>query len=214
MAGNNQKEYTFINMKRCLGANGQTFTGVTVEAMVCRPDDRLTETQTERRVIRFSTPIRNQGNYIAKMCGKAPLETPDGTVWAKVSLWDSDPQRRGLASRFNALLDKTGGKTLILMLTGSIKVEESRGSDGKTYVNTNIDCDGFTLVRALEPKTDRSVQRNNSYAAEALAPATHREKRDDQDSFDCGFDPSQGGSIPYHLDEYDEPFPADEELPF
>ena len=152
MENGRQKEYTFLNMKRCQGRNGNPYIGLTLSALVCNPDLEATTTNTGKRVISFSTPIKNQGRYLETMCGMAPYESQDGTVWARVSLWDSDPQRGGLATRFQSLLSKTVGKTLVLLVTGSVKVEEQQGNNGRSYVNVNVTCDDFTVMRCFEAK--------------------------------------------------------------
>ena len=175
MENGRQKEYTFVNMKRCQGRNGNPYIGVTLSALVCNPDAEATTTNTGKRVISFSTPIRNQGRYLETMCGMAPYESQDGTVWARVSLWDSDPQRNGLATRFQSLLSKTAGKTLVLLVTGSVKVEEQQGNNVKNYVNVNIVCDDFTVMRCFEAKSGsqqgQTGASNRSYSASQQAPS-------------------------------------------
>ena len=152
MNNENQKQYTFINMKRCVGKSGNPYIGITLEALVSRPDGDIFYMENGRGVINFSTPIHNKSKYIGELCGLEPYTGQDGVCWARVAMWNSDPKRAGLATRFKNLMDKNTGKTVILLLTGSIRVTDDPGRDGQTYRNINITCDDFTVLRVLEPK--------------------------------------------------------------
>lgn len=164
MSNSSQKQYTFINMKRCVGKNGRPYIGVTLEALVSRPDSGIFYTESGRGVIHFSTPIHNRSKYIGELCGLEPHTGQDGASWARVAMWDSDPERAGLATRFKNLMDKHAGKTVILLITGSIRVSDDPGRDGQTYRNINIACDDFSLLRVLEPKSNSGRDRGTAAA--------------------------------------------------
>ena len=132
--GNNTKQYTFLNLKECLGKNGQ-YHGITVEARVVKPSD-LTATASGKEVINFTTPITGRTQYLEKVLGMK-LPEKDGTVWARVSCWDRT------ANRLNKFLDAVESCTLIV--TGSIKASVSQ--DGK-YTNVDITADDWTVLRA------------------------------------------------------------------
>lgn len=165
---NEQKEkvyYSFLNMKRCVGKNGNGYTGITLEAKVVKPETRITDSGKE--VLSFSVPISNRAKYIESMCGMAPYAGEDGTVWARVTAWE------GVATRLRNFLAKC--PNCVLLITGAIKVEQTAGNDGTTYTNTVITMDDFTLMRALnrngdnknatsEPQSNNSYQPANTYA--------------------------------------------------
>ena len=146
-----QREYTFINMKRSYSQKQdgprKDFTSITLEAFVVKPDRSITTTPSGRRVISFRTPIHNRTQYIASMCGLEPVESEDGTVWARVSMWDpADMQKKGAATRLDNLLNKVSGN-LTLLITGSIEVKDTVSQkDGQTYRNVNINADDFTIM--------------------------------------------------------------------
>lgn len=143
---NENKRYTFLNMKRCIGKENKEYVGVTAELMVVKPE--LKTTQNGKTLAVFDTPINNRGKAIERMCGKTPYENNDGTCWARVTLWDNEYNQ--LATRFNNFMDKNSGKTVVLIVTGMIKATESQGKDGKTYVNVNITADDFTVRGVYE----------------------------------------------------------------
>ena len=210
MENGRQKEYTFLNMKRCQGRNGNPYIGVTLSALVCNPDSEATTTNTGKRVISFSTPIKNQGRYLETMCGMAPYESQDGTVWARVSLWDSDPQRGGLATRFQSLLSKTVGKTLVLLVTGSVKVEEQQGNNGRSYVNVNIVCDDFTVMRCFEAKNGAQQAQagasNMGYSAPQQAPSYGGRQTADGGKASGGIPDGQNDFYSMNFDDSELPF--------
>lgn len=192
---NEQKKayYSFINMKRCVGKNGNGYVGITLEAKVVKPEMRTTETGKE--VLSFSVPISNRAKYIESMCGMSPYAGDDGTVWARVTAWED------LAGRLNKFLTKC--PNCVLLITGAIKVEQSAGNDGNTYTNTVITMDDFTLLRALNRNGDNknagNESRNNSYQPAGNSGNSYG------NSYDSGF----GGGFA-NIDEVD----SDGELPF
>ena len=147
-----QYTYTFLNMKRCVGKNDKHYIGVTMEALVTRPDQDIRLTQNGNGVISFNAPVCNRAKYIETMCGMAPEVSNDGTCWVRISLWDTDREHTGLATRFKSLMDKNNGKSVVLLVTGSIKVEQKQGNDNKIYTNVNIMADDFTVLRVFVPK--------------------------------------------------------------
>lgn len=146
----NAARYTDINMKRCVTKEGSSYIGVMVKGPVIKP---MQPRQVgDRLVMGFSIPINNRGKYIEKMCGMAPYETND-TVWARVSFWQDANVNDGPVSRLDALFNQTQGKGVVLVVTGSIKVMESEGKDGRVYVNTEITGDDFCVVTPAEEKS-------------------------------------------------------------
>lgn len=145
----NQNRYTDLNMKHCLTKGGSSYVGVTVKSVVTRPNQP--RTYGDRRVIDFTMPINGRGKYIETMCEKAPYGK-DGTVWAKVSFWQYANAADGPVSRLDRLFSQTQGKGVVLVVTGSIRVEESEGKDGRVFVNTNITGDDFCVVSPTEEK--------------------------------------------------------------
>lgn len=160
-----RKDYSFLNMKRCVGREGNNFIGVTVQGFVNKYSN-LRQTSTGRTVCDFSLPINNRTKYLASMLGGEIYEK-DGTVWAKVTLWDSpDEKGQKLASRFDSYMQKH--PSCIVMITGAIKIDE-REDNGRTYRNVVITADDFSPVR--DTKGGNS---NNSGASAApnAAPAS------------------------------------------
>lgn len=168
---NTEKRYTFLNLKRCVGKNEKSYIGATMEAFVASYDDSLRTTDNGKSVINFSAPLHNRGKYVEAMCGKRPAENEENQAWIRVSLWDSDPERAGAATRFKNLMDKNKGKNVVLMVTGAMKVEESEGRDGRIYVNTNLTADDFFVVRIMEKKKNGDAPQNPMQPAQQTAPA-------------------------------------------
>lgn len=156
---NERKDYTFINMKTGVSKTGGTYTAVTLDARVCRPDSACTGDGDSKR-ISFTTPISNRGKYIEKMCGKCPKENESGTVWARVTLW------RNAAERFEKLMNKMDDKTVYLIVTGAIKVGDHEGNDGKVYTNIDINADDFLLTRTYD-KSDGTKKNDSAPSAAA-----------------------------------------------
>lgn len=167
---NTEKRYTFLNLKRCVGKNERPYVGATMEAFVSTYDENLKTTENGKRVINFSAPLHNRGKYVEAMCGKHPAENEKNQAWVRVSLWDSDPERAGAATRFKNLMDKNKGKNVVLMVTGAMKVEESAGKDGSIYINTNLTADDFFVVRIMEKKNGDTPQ-NPMQPAQQADPA-------------------------------------------
>lgn len=163
-----EKIYTDINMKRSNGKNGE-YVSITVQSLVTGVS-QMTRTQSGKQVISCRIPISNRGKYIEKMCGLAPAEDSEGTAWARVSFWNNE-EDRGLASRFEHLMEKNADKNVILTITGSIKVEDQNGRDGKTYRNVNIAADDFFVCRILDRKNNGGFAAASTPAPAAAAPA-------------------------------------------
>lgn len=142
------KKYTFMNMKRAIGKNGNYYVGVTLECMVCNP--RPIKAVKDKLVLNFSTPIYSRGKYIEYLCGMAPEEDSDGTVWAQVGFWQSG--EKGLATRLEKLLESRSDRNLILIVTGSISVTQAEGDQGRIFTNVKIAADDFQLIRSVERK--------------------------------------------------------------
>lgn len=141
---NNQKTYyTDLYMKQCVSKDGDPFVGITVKGRVSRPTPP--RTVGDNLVIEFSIPINKRGKSIEYMCGKAPYERNE-TVWANVSFWQDAAATDGPVTRLDQLFCQTQGKGVTLIVTGSIKVEENKGKDGRVFVNTNIYGDAFCQV--------------------------------------------------------------------
>ena len=130
---NGNKQYTFLNLKECVGKNGN-YHGITLEAKVVKPDE-LTTTASGKEVLNFSTPITGRTQYLEKVLG-VKLPEKDGTIWARVACWDRT------ANRLNKFLDAVEACTLIV--TGSVKASVSQ--DGK-YTNVDITADDWTVLR-------------------------------------------------------------------
>ena len=212
MNNGSQKQYTFINMKRCVGKNGRPYIGVTLEALVSRPDSEIFRTENGRGVIHFSTPIHNRSKYIGEMCGLEPYTGQDGASWARVAMWDSDPERAGLATRFKNLMDKHAGKTVILLITGSIRVSDDPGRDGKTYRNVNIACDDYTALRVLEPKGNNDRDRGTAapqQGSQSMDQSQHSQRQTAANNAPSQYGQQQGWAGQGWQGGYD-----DEQLPF
>lgn len=141
----NRKSYTFLNMKKCVGNNGNPYVGCTLDALVVKPTVRemTTKDGQVRKVLNFSTPISSRAPYIAKMCGMEPTLAKDGeTVWARVSAWDKT------AERLSSLIERIDD-SVVLIITGAIKVEASTAQNGTEYHNVNITVDDFTVKRTV-----------------------------------------------------------------
>lgn len=164
------KKYTFINMKRCNGKNGE-YVGVTLEAIVTKPPKQR-KSPTGKDIVSFQTPVNNRGNYIKSMCGKQPYESDDGTSWARVSFWGDPNDNHNLARRFSDFIAKH--PRCALMVTGAISVKESTDNkSGKTYINLDITGDDFFFVRDIQKKeySSSSSEPNQQKAASASAAA-------------------------------------------
>ena len=155
----NKPQYTFLNMKECIGKNGNQYHGITLEAKVINPGE-LTTTQSGKSVISFKTPITGRTQYLEKVLGiKVPEK--DGTAWAKVSCWYRTAER--LDKFFNAV------ENCSLIVTGSIKGSVSQ--DGK-YTNIDITADDWTVLRTWKSGQQPSAQGQAQQAAPAQASAT------------------------------------------
>lgn len=197
--GNSQKtRYTFINMKRATTRNGSAFVGVTIEGLVCRPE--AVRQVNDKLLLTFSIPIHNRGKYIESLCGMHPAENTAGVAWAQVSFWQDASAQNGIVRRLEHLLQTNQGKSLVLVITGSIKVVQNKGDAGRMYVNTNITGDDFILMRSFDRKEQPS-QQDKQLAAE--------KRSEPQQTDDLGIPTGYNGQF-YEIDEEDD----DEEMPF
>ena len=138
-------QYTFLNMKECIGKNGNQYHGVTLEAKVVNAGE-LKTTQSGKSVISFKTPITGRTQYLEKILG-VQLPEKDGTVWAQVSCWDRT------AERLNKFFDAVENCSLIV--TGSVKATASQ--DGK-YINVDITADDWTVLRTWKSGQQPTAQ--------------------------------------------------------
>lgn len=174
MAG--QKKYTDITMnhsyyykdkEKKAESEKVNFISVALDGLVCSPDPSCRVFDNGKKVINFRVPIHNQGKYIENMCGLAPMEDDNGTAWAAVSMWDSVPEHPGVATRFENLMKKVQGKTVVMTIVGQITVaDEKDKKTGKTYRNTRIKADSFFGVRIFDKKNGGS---NGSTASSTAA---------------------------------------------
>lgn len=167
-----QKKYTDISMNHSYYYKDDEekekveFTSVALDALVCFPDDECRTFDNGKKVINFRTPIDKRGDYIKDMCGLAPKEDEKGTVWANVSMWDNDPKRSGVATRFENLMKKTQGKIVAMTIVGKIAVVDENDKSGKTYRKTKISADSFFGVRVFDKKGDGKGTSSSSVASD------------------------------------------------
>lgn len=177
-----KKQYTFVNMKRCTGSTGKEYIGVTIELLCKKPEFKTVaarSTGEAKTVASFRAPVNNRSDYIEKMCGLKPYTTDDGTAWARITMWERTAERLQ-----NYLAKNPDGAVLIV--TGSIKVADSEGKDGKTYRNLDILADDFNVIRTLTKKGGASAPSGSAPAARP-ASAALSEDEDDEALFDGGF---------------------------
>lgn len=186
-----KKRYSFLNMKNAVGKNGKPYVAVTLQGMVCNP--RPINYVDDKMVLNFSVPIYSRAKYIESLFGAKPSEDKNGVVWAQVSCWQSG--EKGLASRLNNLLQANAGKTLILTMTGAIKVVDGEDKQGRTYKNVRITCDDFNLERVMQPRNDGEASTNDG-----------QPKADGEKSVNQTVPTSTGGSqgVFYDIDQNDE----------
>ncbi len=161
------KNYTNINLKRALGKTGD-YIAITMEAYVHNVEP--IKDVGDKKVVNFTTFINNRGNYIKYYCGDCPQENADGGISVRVSMWDS-PQlsTNGLASRFSKYMSNKSDKNVVINLTGSIKVKEEIGKDGRTYKNVYITADEFWEARVTE-KRGNSASNNTQQQTAPVQP--------------------------------------------
>lgn len=163
----NKKDYTFIDLKKCIGKNGNEYVGITAECLVTEPS-QLKTLDSGKKVINFTSPINNRAKRIATMCGKEPIEK-DGTCWARIAFWDSEAGKDGVATRFSKFISNYENKTVIITVVGSVTVEENV-KNGVTYKNVMINANDFSFVRSFEKKAKENSG-NTQTNAPASAPA-------------------------------------------
>lgn len=158
------KDYTFINMKRCVGKNGNNYIGVTTEVVLFDAKERTTS--TGKRVLEFRSNIRGKDKYIESMCGMAPYKTENGGVLAKIAFWQNADQERGIITRMNRMIEKNPGKNFVLAVTGSIKTSQHTDGQGRTFIDTTITADDFIRIRTFDKKEqqeDGQSQQHSGY---------------------------------------------------
>lgn len=192
----NKKRYSFMNMKKAVGKNNNSFVGVTLECMVCNP--RPASYINGSMVMNFSTPIYNRGKYISYFCGLYPQEDENGTVWAQVSCWQKGEQ--GLVSRLNKLIQSKSGSTVVLIVTGAIKVVQEEDNQGRFFTNVKINCDDFQLVRTVMQEDNKA----NFVTETTAAPQSNRKEHQTQTNQD------KSGNAPNEFFEVME----EEDMPF
>ena len=199
------KVYTNMNLKRALGKTGD-YIAITMEAYVHNVEP-IREVG-DKKVLNFTTFINNRGSYIKHYCGDCPQENADGGISARVSMWDSPQVSNGLATRFSKYMSNKSGKNVVVNLTGSIKVKEEVGKDGRTYKNVYITADEFWEARVTEK---RSSSASNNSQPQQTAPAQPQQTQQAQQPQP---QPEEPKAIPMGGVDGFISIDDDEELPF
>lgn len=184
---NQQKSYSFFRMVRAIGSKGSQFVFCAGQGKPFKVSG-LQTSQGGKNYVTATMRINGKGEYLQTMCGINP-DDQDGGSWARLTFWER------AAERFVAYTAKHPNS--VITFTGSVKVTQNQGQDGKTYNNVNITVDDFTHVR------DISANGNNSQQA---AP-TQTSAAPQQNSAPQGYVPASSNQGFVEIDDDDDDLP-------
>ncbi len=155
---NNQNQnttYSFIDLKSCIGRNGNPYVGITVDGLVANVGE-LQTSKTGKKVISFSIPIHGSVRYITEFFNNGLTPDTDSkdsnVIWARVTMWEKT------AERFVKYLEKHPRP--VIVLTGAVELTQNQ-SNGTVYTNVNITANNFRHILDRDQAQGGQSRQNN-----------------------------------------------------
>lgn len=122
-----KKYYTFMNVNKCVGSNGNDFLGITAQVTVSNFKDKMVG---DTPLVSGRAPIANRSNILSTVLEKEITPDSNGNVWVDVTFWGDR------ADRFKKYLN--GREKVRVVLTGVLSCHEYTRSDGSTGIGVSI----------------------------------------------------------------------------
>lgn len=128
-----KKYYTFLNVNKCVGSEGNEFLGVTTQVTVTAFKDKMVG---ETPLVTGRAAIANRSKILSTVLGREVTPDENGNVWVDVTFWGDK------ADRFKKYLN--GREKTRIFLTGTISGRDFTRADGTTGYGITIKVTDWT----------------------------------------------------------------------
>lgn len=128
-----KKYYSFLNVNKCVGSNGNEFIGVTTQVTVSNFRDKMVG---DTALVSGRAPIANRSNILSTVLGHEITPDEKGNVWVDVNIWGDR------AERFKKYLN--GREKVRVVLTGVLTYNEFTRADGSKGTGVSIKVTDWT----------------------------------------------------------------------